>query len=94
MVKNETNKTQLPSAVVHSRKRMIKGNTVRQNPPRKVEIKAPPVSQDDSSRGDTVVEPLMENGLVVGVNYHCRCGENTEIRFELEKSTPDEIIEQ
>ncbi len=92
MIKKETKITQLLPEESRSQKNMIKGNTLRQNSPRKLVIKELPVFKDEVSHG-SIVEPIMENGLVVGIYHHCRCGGNTEIRFELEKSTPDEIIE-
>lgn len=92
MIKKGTKHKQLPLVETRSRKNVMKGNTIRQSPPIKVGIKALPVSKDEASHGSTV-EPIMGNGLVVGVYHHCRCGESTEIRFEFEKSTPEEIIE-
>ena len=28
------------------------------------------------------VEPILENGEVVGIVHHCQCGKSTEIRFD------------
>jgi hypothetical protein len=36
--------------------------------------------------GNESVEPMIENGQVVGVIHHCSCGKITEIRFQLDES--------
>ena len=93
MLKKETKVASLQSSEFRSRKSIIKSNAVRQSPLRKVAIKAHPIEKYEFPSQKSTVVPIMDNGLVVGVHYRCHCGENTEISFELEKSTSSEILE-
>lgn len=34
------------------------------------------------------VEPILEGGLIVGIQFTCTCHRTTEIRFEYEDTTP------
>ncbi len=93
MLKKETNVTELQSTETYSRKSMIKSNAVRQSALRKVVIKENTVQEYEFPHYNSTVEPIMDNGLVVGVSHRCCCGESTEIRFELEQKIPSESLE-
>ena len=62
-----------------SRNKVIKSPNV--NDDHRITIK-PPVDFDGNS--DAEVQPIMENGEIVGIMYRCSCGRISEIRFEYE----------
>ncbi|NOZ08215.1 MAG: hypothetical protein GXO91_04980 [FCB group bacterium] len=49
--------------------------------PVKIDI---PVEKMDNGR-KSVVTPITENGEIVGILHRCKCGEKSEIYFELDE---------
>jgi len=59
---------------------VIKNQFVKLHSPIKIEVDEINYQED---RGD-LVEPVLENGDVVGLVHRCSCGKVMEIRFEYE----------
>ena len=66
--------------IVH-RQTVIKGKQVRLTQPRHIDVLEIGGSEEDQQ---DLVRPLLDNGEVVGLIYHCSCGRQTRILFEYE----------
>ena len=42
---------------------------------------------------DSKIEPILEDNNIVGITYTCRCGERSEIKFNVEGEKTDENVE-
>ncbi len=74
-----------------SRSGVIKKRQVRVDEPRRIAVRE---IAADSENGDAV-QPVIEDGQVVGVNYQCSCGKLVRIRFEFEEPVvPTEEAEE
>ncbi len=61
-------------------KKIIKKSSVELDKPVKIDV---PAENPDGAR-NSVVTPITENGEIVGILHRCKCGEKSEIYFELE----------
>ena len=51
---------------------------------------------DTDSNNDDVsskIEPILEDNNIVGITYTCRCGEKSEIKFNVEGEKTDDNVE-
>ena len=51
---------------------------------------------DTDSNNDDVsskIEPILEDNNIVGITYTCRCGERSEIKFNVEGEKTDDNVE-
>ncbi len=76
---NQSNNKYFSKAPIYKRK-VIRNEILRVAQPIVINSEA---MHDD---GNESVEPMIENGQVVGVVHHCSCGKITEIRFQLDES--------
>jgi len=67
------------------KKKFVARNKVIKNPivnnSHRVVIETPADYEDDSK---SEIQPIIENGEIVGMIYRCSCGRISEIRFEYE----------
>ncbi len=42
---------------------------------------------------ESKIEPILEDNKIVGITYTCRCGEESEIKFEVESEKTENTIE-
>lgn len=63
-------------------KKIIKKSSVELDKPVKIDVPA----ENAHGARNSVVSPITENGEIVGIIHRCKCGEKTEIFFELEEN--------
>ena len=61
-------------------KRVIKQKDVKLNEPVKINID----EYEYRTNSTESIQPIIDDGCVVGVFYTCTCGKSTEIRFDYE----------
>ncbi len=42
---------------------------------------------------DSRIEPILKDNKIVGISYFCQCGEESEIRFEVEGEKAEDTLE-
>ena len=84
---------------------IIKGNKIRNiqkkliniNDERKTMENITDEESDDNSDNvceiESKIEPILEGNKIVGITYTCRCGEESEIKFEVESEKTENTIE-
>jgi tetrahydromethanopterin S-methyltransferase subunit A len=71
----------LPSGVNHRHRNLIKREQVVNHDP--VVIK---INEDDvPESGPSTIQPIIEDGIVIGIFFRCSCGRTEEIKFIYEK---------
>jgi len=84
---------------------IIKGNKIRNiqkkliniNDERKTMENITDEKSDNNSDNvceiESKIEPILEGNKIVGITYTCRCGEESEIKFEVESEKTENTIE-
>jgi len=84
---------------------IIKGNKIRNiqkkliniNDERKTMENITDEESDDNSDNvcdiESKIEPILEGNKIVGITHTCRCGEESEIKFEVESEKTENTIE-
>ena len=84
---------------------IIKGNKIRNiqkkliniNDERKTMENITDEESDNNSDNvceiESKIEPILEDNKIVGITYTCRCGEESEIKFEVESEKTENTIE-
>ncbi|SVA79476.1 uncharacterized protein METZ01_LOCUS132330 [marine metagenome] len=84
---------------------IIKGNKIRNiqkkliniNDERKTMENITDEESDNNSDNvceiESKIEPILEGNKIVGITYTCRCGEESEIKFEVEREKTENTIE-
>jgi hypothetical protein len=75
---------------------IIKGNKIRRTQTKVIDIKKEEsITKSESDEvKDSKIEPILEGNKIVGINFTCNCGEESEIRFEVEGETKEESLEE
>ena len=81
---------------------IIKGNKIRSLQTKVVNINEEHIDeksendQDIESENDqdteSKIETILEDDIIVGITYTCRCGEESEIRFEFEREKTEDTV--
>ena len=81
---------------------IIKGNKIRSLQTKVVNINEEHIDeesenvQDIESENDqdteSKIEAILEDDIIVGITYTCRCGEESEIRFEFEREKTEDTV--
>ena len=81
---------------------IIKGNKIRSLQTKVVNINEEHIDeetenvQDIESENDqdteSKIEAILEDDIIVGITYTCRCGEESEIRFEFEREKSEDTV--
>ena len=84
------------------RNSIIKGNKIRSLQTKVVNINEEHIDeksendQDIESENDqdteSKIEAILEDDIIVGITYTCRCGEESEIRFEFEREKTEDTV--
>ena len=83
MIKKGNNFKQFSSLNQTNNRTVVKGKAVRQEEVKKVIINHVKELPDVQNQKNTSIEPIIENGSIVGLYHHCACGIQSEIQFEL-----------
>jgi hypothetical protein len=59
---------------------VIKQNSVKVGNPKRIDQKEEPALPG----GEPAIQPIMEEGQIVGIIYECTCGKISEVRFDFE----------
>lgn len=94
MLKKGINFKQFSSLSQTNNRTVVKGKAVRQEEVKKVIVNHVKEQPEVQNQKNTSIEPIIENGSIVGLYHNCGCGLQSEIRFELigeeNKSQSDE----
>ncbi len=64
------------------RGKVIKKERIQVSDPLKIK----PITVHHDHPSEEMIEPIIEDGIVVGLYFTCVCGRTSEIRFELDHS--------
>ena len=81
---------------------IIKGNKIRSLQTKVVNINEEHIDEEtenvqdiESENGqdtESKIETILEDDIIVGITYTCRCGEESEIRFEFEREKSEDTV--
>ena len=81
---------------------IIKGNKIRSLQTKVVNINEEHIDEESEDVQDierendqdteSKIEAILEDDIIVGITYTCRCGEESEIRFEFEREKTEDTV--
>ena len=81
---------------------IIKGNKIRSLQTKVVNINEEHIDEETQNVQDienenvqdteSKIETILEDDIIVGITYTCRCGEESEIRFEFEREKSEDTV--
>ena len=74
---------------------IIKGNKIRRIQTQVINIKKEEsiANSESDEVKDSRIEPILEDNKIVGISYTCQCGEESEIRFEVDSEKSEDTFE-
>ena len=50
------------------------------------------IESENDQDTESKIEAILEDDIIVGITYTCRCGEESEIRFEFEREKTEDTV--